>query len=318
MNQKLEQFFTEHGFKKSENSHTAKSGSKIYGFALFNGEINHYEANINIMDKAYFHLTCFIPEASKALIKQHIENNKFKFFAFQFTPFGFSFSVNDWTINKLLKRLEFVMDTIGAILEQDGALGIGYCPITGLPLTEENTIVHTIGYQSITMSKEGLEQFNQGIEEENQKFDEAPNNYLKGLGGSLVGAIAGVALNVVLFLAGFISMWSGILGVLLAAFLYKKFGGKPTKLMPVIASVPSLILIPLSTFVLYIITANGMAVEANLTVRGMAAFNYAMSNSAEFKAAFAKDFSMTIVFTLIAGVLSFIQLFASTKRPSKI
>ena len=83
------------------------------------------------------------------------------------------------------------------------------------------------------------------MRKKDKNFEETPNNYGKGVLGLLLGALIGAVSYVILFMLGFISAISAFLSIMLGSLFYKKFGGKPNKVMVVMAaliSVASLLL----------------------------------------------------------------------------
>ena len=169
----------------------------------------------------------------------------------------------------------------------------------------------------MTLNNDGVSSINRQIEEENRAFANAPNNYMQGICGALIGGIVGAACTIALYYIGFVSSLSAIIAVLLGAFLYRKFGGKPNVMMIVIVSVVSLILIGAAFFVSYLIAAGTAAAEAGLHMSALDALLICLDDS-EFASAFYSDFAMLFVFTIVGIVIVVISLVRQIKRPKNI
>lgn len=141
-----------------------------------------------------------------------------------------------------------------------------------------------------------------------------PNNYAKGFLGALLGALVGVTIFVILFFLGFISALSAFVAVLLGAYLYKKLGGKPNKAMVAIVSLTSLVSLVLALFLLYVLAAGGLAIEEELTLKGIDTFRYYMENNPDFSREFTYNLILTVVFSLIGCGYEIYALTRSIRR----
>lgn len=127
----------------------------------------------------------------------------------------------------------------------------------------------------------------------------------------------GAACTIALYYIGFVSSLSAIVAVLLGAFLYRKFGGKPNAMMIVIVSVVSLILIGAAFFVSYLIAAGAAAAEVGLHMSALDALLICLDDS-EFASAFYSDLIMLFVFTIVGIALVIASLIKQIKRPKNI
>ena len=217
----------------------------------------------------------------------------------------------------LVKNLPVLFDRLIALLKQNELSGADTCPYDGKPLIEAEKKRCSINGFYVTLNNDCVSSINRQIEEENRAFANAPNNYMQGICGALIGGIVGAACTIALYYIGFVSSLSAIIAVLLGAFLYRKFGGKPNVMMIVIVSVVSLILIGAAFFVSYLIAAGTAAAEAGLHMSALDALLICLDDS-EFASAFYSDFAMLFVFTIVGIVIVVISLVRQIKRPKNI
>ena len=212
--------------------------------------------------------------------------------------------------------LDTHLDTIFGIISKYEVKGAEYCPLCGEEFVEENKLYNVNGIKHrlhLTCGQEVKEAF----DEENKEFNEMPNNYLKGSLGALLGALIGCLSFVILYLVGFISSLSAVICIVLGVYFYKKFGGKPNGMMIVITSVISLLMLMLSVYLLYAVTAFGVALEYGLDITLIEAFNMCMEDS-QFAAAFTSDLIMTVLFTVIGAGYEVAVLTKKIQRNTKI
>lgn len=297
MNKQITQFLEQNGISVKQN--------RAYG--AFKG----FEANFLQADATSLLVRIsFFAEAEQRgnIMQTLISQNTANFLAettengilmrFKLKAFGKS---EEWK-----ERLTNVIDT----LNQNSALGVGYCPTCGKELNFDECKKCQVDGWCITLCGDCTENLNSEIRAENAAFDSLPNNYLKGFGGAVVGALIGCAMAVVLYLVGFISALSSVVAVLVGALLYQKFGGKPNKMMLVIVSATSVVLMLASTFAIYLVASKIAADEANLNLSALEAFRLVMQDE-EASSAFISDMLMTALFTAI-GVG--IEIFDTSKK----
>lgn len=309
MNKKIGAFFEERGF--------AIEGNCAYG------KIDNYDASVfvAILDNVAplrIQLSLHAVGETRQTILNEIRALNFKFFRMEANLYGILLGFNGMTINSLLKQLPDMLEKITNILNRNGALGTNYCPLCGKELIEGTYKPYVIEkWIKVNIDDECVGKLNDVIKKENEEFSKAPNNYLKGTLGALIGAAAGAIGYFILANFGVIGAISGILAVYLGALLFKKFGGKPTKVMVLIVAVLSILSQLFAVFYIYYNVANVLAIDYNITSVGMEAFKD-MMGVAEFKSEFTHNLIMTIVFTAI-GVGSYaLQLVRQTKRKSGI
>lgn len=264
----------------------------------------------------YIHVNFYATDEKKQEIAAELGRTGIKLTA---TPsaYGLTICFPAAFAGTLVKNLPVLFDRLIALLKQNGLPGADTCPYDGKPLIEAEKKRCSINGFYVTLNNDCVSSINRQIEEENRAFANAPNNYMQGICGALLGGIVGAACTIALYYIGFVSSLSAIIAVLLGAFLYRKFGGKPNVMMIVIVSVVSLILIGAAFFVSYLIAAGTAAAEAGLHMSALDALLICLDDS-EFASAFYSDFAMLFVFTIVGIVIVVISLVRQIKRPKNI
>ena len=264
----------------------------------------------------YIHVNFYATDEKKQEIAAELGRTGIKLTA---TPsaYGLTICFPAAFAGTLVKNLPVLFDRLIALLKQNELPGADTCPYDGKPLIEAEKKRCSINGFYVTLNNDCVSSINRQIEEENRAFANAPNNYMQGICGTLLGGIVGAACTIALYYIGFVSSLSAIIAVLLGAFLYRKFGGKPNVMMIVIVSVVSLILIGAAFFVSYLIAAGTAAAEAGLHMSALDALLICLDDS-EFASAFYSDFAMLFVFTIVGIVIVVISLVRQIKRPKNI
>jgi len=306
MNKKLTAFLTERGLTVNNNN--------AYGV------LGGYETNVvyrmfDNVSPLYFHLSCYTTDEQKRAIQQELNAASIKYLKFAFSAYGLEVGLNDMTLGKLIKRLGDVLDKICSTLSANGALGIGYCPVCGNALNFEQSKKCTVDGLTISIDNGCVDNINNLISAENKDFEEAPNNYLRGFAGAFVGGLVGVAIAVGFYLAGFISAISAFVAIFLGEFLYRKFGGKPNKIMVVILSVTTFVMMMLTVLGIYFVAS---AIEgAKVGLGAFESFSIVMKN-AEVQHGFILDMVLTVLFSALGCGYEIFMLVKRIKRKTNI
>ncbi len=264
----------------------------------------------------YIHVNFYATDEKKQEIAAELGRTGIKLTATS-SAYGLTICFPAAFAGTLVKNLPVLFDRLIALLKQNELPGADTCPYDGKPLIEAEKKRCSINGFYVTLNNDCVSSINRQIEEENRAFANAPNNYMQGICGALIGGIVGAACTIALYYIGFVSSLSAIIAVLLGAFLYRKFGGKPNVMMIVIVSVVSLILIGAAFFVSYLIAAGTAAAEAGLHMSALDALLICLDDS-EFASAFYSDFAMLFVFTIVGIVIVVISLVRQIKRPKNI
>ncbi len=308
MNRKVQDFLTQHNLAVMGNSAYGVYGDFETNF-VFSPATGRYPL--------FFHFSCYASDVQRQEILSAITSENFKFLQANFSAFGLSVAISGMTISSAVKTLESTLNRICAIMKEHGSLGIGYCPVCGQSLNLDNSKKCNIDGMTISIDNVCVDTINAQITEENKNFQQAPNNYLKGFAGALLGSLAGVAVAVLLYVLNFISAISSFVAVMLGAFLYKKFGGKPDKMMVVIVSLTSFVMMMLTIPVIYIVASGMAASENGVDMSAFEAFQYVMQD-AEIARGFYTDLALTFVFTALGCGAEIFDLSRSIKRQKNI
>lgn len=266
------------------------------------GIIHGYETNatVNLLDNftpLRMHISFYATPEQHQNIEAAINNLKIKYFKMEFTTYGISLGFNEFTAGQLIKKLPGVLDSIYGVLSDNGALKSEFCPVCGGQLGEGAKKCNIDGF-TITIDNDCVNRINMIINAENQDFTAAPNNYFKGFLGALIGGVAGAALSIVFYMIGLISAISAFVSIILGAFLYQKFHGKPDKMMIVIVALTTIVLLEATIPVIYIVASGMAAAQEGLSMSAIEAFSLLMEDG-EFALYFYRDLAMVFLFSVI-------------------
>lgn len=278
MNKIFKNYLEDKGFEIIDNG----------GYSIIDGyEVNIINVNDNV-NPIIVHISAFLDEQEKNYFLEKVNNGNLKRVNIQFDLSGVIVKLNDFTFKKLIDKLDDTINLLINYLQEINALGNGICPICAKELTDENKETTFVNGFKITIDKRMYQEINFRIQEEKEAFEKAPNNILYGTLGALIGGLVGAALTYIIYNLGYVASLSAIVATILGCFLYKKFGGKPTKIMYVIVSLFSFVLIELTIFIIYYLACKDVNVE----------FSEAMKIE-EFAAGLMQDLLMNFVFTAI-------------------
>ncbi len=307
MNKKLAAALQQHGMTVTGNS--------AYG------TVQGYEMSLRapspMEQSAYFlHVSFYTSEEKKQETANEIARfgNKLRV---ENSAYGLTITLPQpvFTLNPLIEAIGVLFEKLPALFKQKEIPGADVCPYDGNPMTENSKRCVMNGF-FVTLNNDCIGSINKAIEEENRLFANAPNNYLQGICGALVGGVVGAALVIALYFMEYVASISAIIAVMLGAFLYRKFGGKPNAVMIVIVSVISLIFILIGYYAAVIIDIIsefsldfGSAVEL---------LNLNLAENPEFSKLFYTNLALLLVFTALGiGVMIF-SLVRQIKRPKNI
>ena len=283
------------------------------------GEMRGYRVNAvyNPMNGLpAMHIAFYSTETQRDAVEQVLKAKAYTRFKYAYDQFGLTLAFQDMTVNALLKRIDEILTTIFDALEANQVLGAKYCPVCGKELGE-NAAERKFNGITVTIDQDCIANINKQIDEENASFDEQPNNYGLGTLGALIGGVAGLAVFIVLYLAGFIGALSAFVSMIVGEILYKKFGGKPNKIMVVILSATTVVFMLGGMFGTTLIECGKLAKDAGANISNMEAFKIIMTNE-EGQRWFWSNMLMTTLFTVFGIVLEIVRLVQSIKRPQKV
>ena len=307
MNKKLAAALQQHGMTVTGNS----AYGTVHGYEM------SLRAPSPMEQSAYFlHVSFYASEEKKQEAANEIARfgNKLRV---ENSAYGLTITLPQpvFTLNPLIEAIGVLFEKLPALFKQKEIPGADVCPYDGNPMTENSRRCVMNGF-FVTLNNDCISSINKAIEEENRLFANAPNNYLQGICGALVGGVVGAALVIALYFMEYVASISAIIAVMLGAFLYRKFGGKPNAVMIVIVSVISLIFILIGYYAAVIIDIIsefsldfGSAVEL---------LNLNLAENPEFSKLFYTNLALLLVFTALGiGVMIF-SLVRQIKRPKNI
>ena len=308
MNKKIKTYFEEKGFEINGNNGK--------------GKINGHEASLKVeilnnVAPVQLHIAFYASAEVKRDILNEIRNLKIKYLRFECDSYGIWLGMNDITVGGLMKRMDDILNQIFEVLSKHGALGYGYCPLCGDVVDIASSRQYKVDWAYLTLDEKCVANVNAIINEENAEFNAASNNVVKGTLGALLGSLIGAVSYIIFFFIGFVSAISALLASFLGTIFYKKFGGKPNKLMIVIVTVISVASMLLTVFVLHALAAKGMLIELGYEMGMMDAFTNMMDDP-EFSSMFYSNFMMTLLFSIIGAACQIPALVKNTKRAQTI
>lgn len=257
-------------------------------------------------------------EEQKRAVETAVRKLAIPYSVVSLSSYGLVIGMNDaFTVGRLVKRLPSVVDGVLGILEAEGVSGSGHCPVCGGLVDEKPSRQCTIDGATVTIHEECVGDMNTAIEKENAEFEAAPGNYLRGFVGAVIGALGGVLFAVILYIVGFVSALSAVISMALGTLLYKKFGGKPDKVMILIVALTTLVLMEVSVLVIYIVASGIAATEAGMIMSSWDAFVVLMGD-ATFSRMLYTDLGLTFLFSAIGAGLEVYVLAKQVKRQETI
>ena len=307
MNKKLAAALQQHGMTVTGNS--------AYG------TVQGYEMSLRapspMEQSAYFlHVSFYASEEKKQEAANEIARfgNKLRV---ENSAYGLTITLPQpvFTLNPLIEAIGVLFEKLPALFKQKEIPGADVCPYNGIPMTENSRRCVMNGF-FVTLNNDCIGSINKAIEEENRLFANAPNNYLQGICGALVGGVVGAALVIALYFMEYVASISAIIAVMLGAFLYRKFGGKPNAVMIVIVSVISLIFILIGYYAAVIIDIiSEFSLDFGSAVEWL---NLSLAEDPESSKVFYTNLVLLLVFTALGiGVMIF-SLVRQIKRPKNI
>lgn len=285
------------------------------------GVIQGYEISVrvpNTMEQfCYIHASFYATEDKKNAIAAELAKTKPRVGA-SLTAYGLKVAYPVFIMSSLIKNLPVIFQRLTDLLKQYEAPGAEFCPYCGQPLDPANKKRCSIDGFSVTLNADCVGSINKQIDEENRAFANAPNNYIQGICGALIGGVVGAGLVIGFYFLGYVASVAALIAVMLGAFLYRKFGGKPNTVMIVIVSVVSLIFILLG-FVAANLIEDASILMTNDLGELLENMVWQLQNNPEgYARAFYTNLAMLLVFTAIGiGVMIF-SLAKQIKRPKNI
>jgi hypothetical protein len=285
------------------------------------GSINGYEVNVvnnpTSVGPVLF-ISTFLTQSQKNDFVLRVNNLKTKLLYANSFEFGVSVTIGALTGRLFEKNAGETITKVFEILSLLNAPKSDICPLSGDVLDETNCRIARINGLKFKLTNTAIETFNSTIEKSNECYQNAPNNYLKGLLGIIIGALVGVLLTLILWYVGFVTTIAPLVSIFLGIYLYKKFGGKQNWFMVLMSFVVTLVFILTAFIMVYAITAKVAANNQGITIGMFKALKYCLVSNDEYRKTFYTDLSLNAFFILLAEGLSIYSLVKSIRRPNQI
>ncbi len=314
MNKKIKEYFISKGLEIEKNQ----------GY----GVINNYEVNLNVemlnqVSPVQLHFSMHVEEEKKEQIINDLYGLGLKRIDFEFTPFGLFVGLNDITISKLMSKVDDILNKIFEVLDKYEVKKDACCPKCGEELGDD-VVVTNIGILKFKMHAACKEELIEDDKLEEKNYIEAPNNYGKGFLGALIGGIVGVVAFEIFISLNIISAISAFISVVLGAFLYRKFGGKPNIVMPIMVFLVTLVFILGDLVFVYVRAADAYAQMDGSLVNGtgFSAFfdimkgDYKLGEELtcqQFQSEFYSNLIVSIVFIILGSGYEVFNMIKSAK-----
>lgn len=259
------------------------------------------------------HVAYFANQDQRKAITLCIGSLKSAHFDCRFSEFGVVFAMRYSTTSSLMKHLNFYLTRVFDCLKINDAKGVGYCPVCGKELDFDDSKKCTIEQAFVTLDNSCVETINAKIKQENDAYENSPNNYLRGFGGAVLGALAGAVLEILIYFAGYFTLLPAVVAVILGTTLYRKFGGKVKKTMLVIVFVTSSIVMLLAVLGINIASSVELAVKDGVYVSVIDSIRYALDKP-WFYQAFLKDMLFTALYVVAGCLLVIVPMATSLRR----
>lgn len=287
------------------------------------GIIDGYEVNVinNPMATGpVFLFSTYLPQSKKNDFVMKMNTHKYSLVQSSYFEFGVCVVLGAMTSKGFIKKCQEVLPTILLILKELEAPTHEICPQSGevLDLESSKLIPVLDSKVKVRVTNQAVETLNSIIEKGNEEYEAAPNNYLKGFLGILIGALAGVGLTVLFSYLGYITAFSSLVSIFLGTFLYAKFGGKQNVVMIIMSFVTTALAILLAVVLMYTYVASKALYDIDPTYQGFKALEWALTNSEEFARLFILDIILNVVFMFVGAGISLFRLLKMIKRPKTV
>ncbi|MDE7095487.1 MAG: hypothetical protein K2O23_03280 [Anaeroplasmataceae bacterium] len=301
MNKKLIEFLTENNFTIEENG--AYDYINDFQVAVSQDRVeNALYGGMATVVHVFSHLEPEQATSLQAYLKEH--KKELNITKYDVTGVGVCFAV--------LKHFDTLMDTIKQVTNQMlelNAKNKEYCPITGEALDEATKRKLYYNNFIVFLNEASVELLNQEIEQAEQEFQNAPNNYLKGALGAIVGGLLGAIVWVVVgAFFGIMSGWIAFLIAFLAGLGYDKMKGKATNMKFIISAIVTLCYVVLSMLLIYVLIAKVQMAEDGLEGSAFKGLMEYLKTNAQFKAGFIGDMITSVIFGALGIFFSYFQM----------
>ncbi len=297
MNRNIQNFIDKYQFTEIEKFHC--------------GTIDNYQVFIKydaFAVPAFIGGVCANLTKYKTEISQYLNEHKkeLKLVNFEIHDYYVYFAVICFTTKSAVQNMENALLQFTAYLKTLGVLDSLYCPICGqlmqdkvLSMSFEVPMYIDSSCQSVAMQKQ---------QESIEEFNAAPNNYLKGTLGAIIGGLIGCVLWI--FLGVVLNILVGYVAFLisyLAGMLYDKMQGKQTWVKILIISIITLVGIVASTFITYIVITSQEMAKAGIEGSSLRMLIKLIQADSEVRGEFITNMVLGVVFGVLGIVFIYLQ-----------
>lgn len=232
---------------------------------------------------------------NKAKVTEFLDSKKkeLKLFRFEVFENAVLFAVTGFTVKNIMETYRKIFAEVAQYFTQIGVLDGDYCPICGDRMDEK--VLSTINDVPVYVDAKCAAEKNAIMEKREEEFKKAPNNYLKGTLGAILGGLIGSLVWVaVVYFIGVFSSFIALLIAVLASLGYDLLKGKATKVKLLVVVATTVILSVASMLVSYVVIASAN----NMTLGNLLAY-------AEYNAEFIKNMILSAVFGILGSVMAF-------------
>ncbi len=238
-------------------------------------------------------------------IEKYLQKNKRELKLTNYGVVGIGLMVSPQLYMKIFEQIEKILDKITGYLHKAGFSGAEICPYCGMPM--ENGGIEMVESGIPFRAHEecfeaALEVARRREEEELQK----PSKRAVGFAGACLGALAGAALFILMYLWWNFAALGVVAGVLLAGYLYGRMGGKSTKFKVVCSSLVPLIV----TLLVYL---GCLLIQAGLSDAGTNLWNKIMTDFAN-DSEYRLQVLLNIIFIFLLDFMSTVYILFSYLR----
>lgn len=299
MNKKLNTFLTEQNFEIETNGAT----TYINDFQISISQVGSLYSGMQTIAQVFSHLNDELIPVATSYMKE--KKKEFKIASYEVDNVGICMSIAHTNYAKLLE----VIQNVTIFLKEHEAKNKDFCPISGEPLDEATKRKLYYNNCIVYLNEESVQILNQEIERAELEYQNAPNNYAKGILGAIVGgAIGAVVWIVVGALLGVISGWIAFLIAFLAGFGYDKMKGKQNNTKIITASIVTLVYVILSMFLIYVIVVMQVMSQEGISGNPVALLFDILEQDPDIRVDFISDLVLGLVFGIIGVVCSIFQM----------
>ena len=243
-------------------------------------------------------------------IERYLEKNKRELKISQYGVVGIGLMVSPQVYRGVFRRVEEILDKIIAQLTKLGCPNAVFCPYCGTELTGNTVEMEESGIP-FKAHESCYERAYDAMRRKEEAERAVPDKKAAGLGGALLGALAGAVTFILMYLWWNFAAVAAAISVFLGAWLYGKMGGKntPFKVVSVAA---------LSLIVMLAVFALCLFLQANANMEGfdgsvIQKIAYDLQNDGQYKVRVILNFVFIFVFDLIGTAYTLFSFLRARK-----